>query len=890
MPSQYAALLFPPRTFPSSLTDGLRRCLPLAEWQLAEHHNRLAPSGTPPIPLPTGTAYDSYDTAHLVLLWQSVRNLAALQVVAEREGLTLPAVSGPVERRTELEPFYGQFPHKLLRRLWDVGHDAPAFVEMLRRGVFWAEQQLVVLYNDTLGPTPPLSCPTSQEYERYDAVLLGLLWVLADNEPALHVLAEREGETLTTPPDYARMSSRFRRCLWALARDGLALAQEWRGEDGLEVRIPATPATPEKVLGWKILFQDGEESDTQAAWDHLARRYALLVDGSRAGRGYSEHDDRRQERAADLVKQLPHWDLLNHDRLAGWLRRVQQNRAIDHARRSRHGVQPAAGGPERQGEQVLDPSSQRATHAADAREEIGRRANWQDEALHRALAHLDWPVELRDQVVRENLRCRGIPEPTREQITAEEDRIRTWLSTHRDRTNSNLAKLLLFHRPVLTSQKKTLSRLRVLFAQCQEALRGLKHRLTQADQRAGAVRLLNGLQRFIDRAAGKKRRGDWPVLLFATTVNDARTFLSSLAGGMVENTENITALFRCLRALEAFWKRFPVLAKLARVRDLCGLADDGPEVHDLLLRIRAWVDGGENWLITFGKRDNKTEKARCQAFAAELEPLTARPGAGQSARRLLLLWLRAIQRPGPAQPRLLDLDRAWTLARNTGADEMLGHAVADNWPAVAELAARMQSSPAALESSWWDRLQLRAHLTRLQERSARALARWQRCRSLAGRLRRLGLPELAGFLGRLDDWLRDVGRTAGRGQELRTEWASLHSVQAGLPEDDEAAWLLLDLCLQDCLESGAAVRGIDSLYTVWTSSQDVDEGWGAEFAATTSRLVAAFHRYERDEMVQCLRWLRQQLPHCNQTRQASRETMEEALGRLLRRPRRAGPN
>jgi hypothetical protein len=131
MPSQHERLLFPHVRCPAGLLDGLQRRQPQAERQLAEHHNHHATGGQL-IPLPTGTTYDSYDPAHLVLLWLTVRNPAALQAVAEREGLGLLALSDPVAG------LYARLPYKLLRRLWDLGRDRFAFLEMLRRRGFWA--------------------------------------------------------------------------------------------------------------------------------------------------------------------------------------------------------------------------------------------------------------------------------------------------------------------------------------------------------------------------------------------------------------------------------------------------------------------------------------------------------------------------------------------------------------------------------------------------------------------------------------------------------------------------------------------------------------------------------------------------------------------------------
>jgi hypothetical protein len=885
MPSQHERVLFPHVCCPAGLLDGLRRRQPQAERQLAEHHNRRAAGGQLISP-PAGNTYDTYDAAHLVLLWLNVRNLAALQVVAEREGLALP-----VEDADPVAAFYARLPYKLLRRLWDLGRDRLAFVEMLRRRGFWAEQQLAALVNDTLHPERPLPVPAAQEYARYDAVLLALLWAIADNETALQVLAGREGETLSAPPDCARVSPRLRRRLWELGRDGHALAWIWRDEESLDVGAATTAQTPEKVLGWKVLFQAPDEPDTAAAWEHLLRRHALLRDGARGGRR-GEGEDSRQDRAADLMRQLPRWDLLTHPSLNAWLRRVEDNRNIDRRRRQ-HGVQPAPGGPERHGEQVIDPAGARPVRAADARDHIGAAATWQDDALHRALLHWDWPVELRDRVVRENFRRRGIEHPTAKEIADEEQRIAAWLSTHRDRTNANLAELLLFHRPVMTSQKKTISRLRVLLADCREAMRALARRLQQPEQRAAAVQILQALRRFLERAGGKKRRGDWPVLLFAGMVRDARAFLSSLAGAIPNDSENAVALGRCLKALEAFWKRFPVLAKLARVRDLCAQAE-GPEVHDLLLRIRGWLDAGETWLITFGRRDSEREKARCEGFADELEPVAELPGSTRAARRLLLLWLRAVGRPGPAEQRLLDLDRVWALAEaleaswQDRADEMVEHACRGNWPGVAELAARLLPAVSAPDGGrWWERQQLRLHLQRLQGRSPRTRQRLQRCRHLAALLRKDAKPEAAALLDRLADWLADAGRSAEHGRELRAELARRLAGWAGLSGDEKAAWLLLDLCLQECLETGAAVRGTAELYTVWTRSRDADERWGADFAARACALVAAFHRCDRDQTRQALRWLLRQVPHRAETGRGSRTEMANALGQLLRRPRRA---
>src|SRR5262249_30717568 len=172
----------------------------------------------------------------LALLWKHVRNLEAVTVLARRRRVRLRPAAVPPTTEAGAAAFYRAMPLPLVRYLWATVADGAAFRELLRRGDGAAVAELRERYNVMPDRAAELPTPAGKSTDKHP-ILLALLWSLGGNADALAALALRElGQPL--PKAIAEWPAKFLVRLWALSRDGAALAELWRREEKLDVGVP----------------------------------------------------------------------------------------------------------------------------------------------------------------------------------------------------------------------------------------------------------------------------------------------------------------------------------------------------------------------------------------------------------------------------------------------------------------------------------------------------------------------------------------------------------------------------------------------------------------------------------------------------------------------------
>jgi hypothetical protein len=123
MTTQYVRLLPSARGQPDPLLEQLRQKKRGAEQELARRFNRCHTKRVRHILVPDDkSSYDDFDPVLLALLWTLADNLTALCALARRFVLILPA-----------SPTYATMCPKMLARLWELGRDGKALVELWTR-------------------------------------------------------------------------------------------------------------------------------------------------------------------------------------------------------------------------------------------------------------------------------------------------------------------------------------------------------------------------------------------------------------------------------------------------------------------------------------------------------------------------------------------------------------------------------------------------------------------------------------------------------------------------------------------------------------------------------------------------------------------------------------
>jgi hypothetical protein len=861
-----------------SLMSALRRRSPDAERQALYQFNASQPPERQiQFPNPDDDC-TCYADGHLALLWRHVRNGEALSILARRNGARLRLPARPLKSSDEVTAFYRTVPRSLLQCLWKTVGDPNAFAELLCQGERTAISDLIAMHNAIPSCAEEIPTPARRSYAVYHPRLLALLWSIGGNEEARDALAARES-VAPLPASIADWPAKFLERLWELARDGDALAELWRREEGLDVGAPLTSGTPSKVLAHRWCFRRDEE----ACLALLDRYRNLGVPSVQFNRDVFR-DEHLGDRNVRALEQIKNWDLRAYDDLASWLVAVERNAHIDKVRAAKRGQLPAVGGKENHLPDAEDPACERLLHAVERQDELAERASWRQVAILKIKEGLRLTAHELELIALSNLLRRGVTEPTAAEVREAVSEVCRAVEARQAATKQAPMNTVLHgHKPVRHSQLKRITKLRVRHDLASEAIRGIATPATAADFR-------NILERF-DVLFGRSKGEKWaeeqsPAEFVQELLEDIRGVLSRAAG----DGADATALDRCRAALADYLRHFPLLLKAARVRELAvNLRKTLPALEVLQSEILAWLDGGRNWLSTLREKDATI----CAGFAEKLGCETFHPDPAMQA-----MWLRSVCTPGRPSVRLVHLDETYRTVRELGeacppearrlAEEMVRAALAGNAGRVASDAARMGAAVAELPGSW-DVRRLRACLARLSSKLPRNAALLELCRKLAQRAEGelpAGLREWLdrdGCLGEKD------GAAFEEGRLLRDKLRA--TLDPNAPRSDSVR-KLLDLALAALLRTEMPSLTAESLCAAWELCH-TDHRWNPEVPTRADDLVAAaWGAFEA--WAACADWsavskaaarIRARLPHCNVTPRAVREELERVLSRLARGPR-----
>jgi hypothetical protein len=414
-----------------------------------------------------------------------------------------------------------------------------------------------------------------------------------------------------------------------------------------------------------------------------------------------------------------------------------------------------------------------------------------------------------------------------------------------------------------------------------------------AEPRQLARQVTAAMQELVRRTSSGNRPGRrppvrGPVAWFAELEEAGRRLLH-LLGGRPLTRPQAEAFAACRDSLTRFAEHFPVLIKLAAcrrlVRCLGGISSAAPA--DPVGRFAAWLDEGQQWLSSFHEED----KARAGEFAEALAPLEASlRGSGQAALRLLLLWLRATQEPGPPEPRLVNLDGAWWLSRagpgpsDPAADVLVEHAGAGKWLTAGEAAGLLLGRMPAPIEAWSIACELRACLHGLRGAVRRLPARRDACRRLLSYLGEHGPDGIAPLL---DGWAERIGALDEGGaaddpalyEEVWRQAASLDGRAPG----GLAALRLLALWLQPGGQSRFSEGALKDLDQLWDLTHDPWYTWPADVPPLVQGMIAAAAVGDWSRLAEAAGRALRRFPDVSATSRSAAEDFRRALRRLARR-------
>jgi len=236
---------------------------------------------------------------------------------------------------------------------------------------------------------------------------------------------------------------------------------------------------------------------------------------------------------------------------------------------------------------------------------------------------------------------------------------------------------------------------------------------------------------------------------------------------------------------------------------------------------------------------HEEDRAQCRNFAAALTDSDAEAPPHSGAASLLLAWLESTQQPGPAEPRLLHVDRVWWSSQGRAelaepADALAAFARAGQWPAAAETAALMLRRLGPIPDVCWSaECELRVSLQRLRGRRRDLPVRLEAGRRLIAHLREQSRVVPA---ARLADWsARLEALDAGADDGTLSAEVNTRAAAPSAP----AALSLLALWLRPASESPFSERALKDLTALWALTTDPWYSWPAAVPAEVNGLIAA---------------------------------------------------
>lgn len=581
--------------------------------------------------------------------------------------------------------------------------------EELRRREPSAECRLAQRFNRGRRPENRLGVPPSgSDYGRYDGRLLALLWAVAENAIALHVLARPYGWTDSDPPAYTDMADELLAFLWMWGRDAVALETLWTRRGRLPPeRIDAD--TPDAVLGFLWWRERRPE-----ARDELFRRYHL-----------GGASDAAQDRALTLLLVVDRWDYERYPALDHLMNVSVAHHRIDAGRHAARA--PRVDQREAENAAVF---RSRPESSVDERDYLETNVPLELRCLHKirensAEQPLDLTGEELDYLARKNLSYAGSKETTGPPLARERLRIIEWIALHPEPDETQIRACLPWFRQSGLSRKTRLWRMHWRADENNRLLTPLIAGSEETMVSLGCLIQAN-MDELVHRieVAGRDTEDDprGPVLVFAELAEAVQRLRSALEARRLGNGQ-LSRIGTWQTNAQAFLDAFPILVKLAACRRLVyWLLHTGfpPREAPLLHSLSDWLDGGQ-WLATFSRDD----RVQSDLFRRQLTVL--RGGFRDDLRAaldLLILWMESTREPGEPKRRLLDADRTWWLSRDPAhdwpdglarlANDLASAATKGDWPRAAARAGvmfqRLSEGPSA---SGWLRRELQDCLLRL---------------------------------------------------------------------------------------------------------------------------------------------------------------------------------